>query len=150
MKSKAVQTLPLSPFSWSIQNMSVSMFAYADPLDVLPHGMHVRRRQTRTADRRAVVGPHYSLGKQEIAEQAGHQQVLTEQLLKQIWQTSRREIIHWMTGRRSQGRSGSVWGEPVTSKVQWEPSGDFRGRSTWASGKGARRLKQQVRFFTSY
>lgn len=53
-------------------------------LDVLPHGVHVSRRQTRAADRRAVVGPHYSLGEQEIAEQAGHQQVLTEQLLKQI------------------------------------------------------------------
>lgn len=54
------------------------------PFDVLPHGVHVCRRQTRTADRRAVVGPHYSLCKQEITEQAGHQQVLTEQLLKQI------------------------------------------------------------------
>lgn len=74
-------TVPLSFFSSKQTFVCVCVRIL---LDVLPHGVHVSRRQTRAADRRAVVGPHYSLGEQEIAEQAGHQQVLTEQLLKQI------------------------------------------------------------------
>lgn len=85
MKSKAVQTLPLSSFFIKESTIGVSVCLLELILsNVLPHGVHVRRRQTRTADRRAVVGPHYSLSEQEIAEQAGHQQVLTEQFLKQI------------------------------------------------------------------
>lgn len=90
------------------------MFALCLGACVLPHGVHVRRGQARTADRRAVVRPHYPLCQQEIAEQAGHQQVLTKQLLEQIWRRGEREQTRAVTSEAGGKRVG--WGRGVEAR----------------------------------
>lgn len=48
----------------------------------VPHGVLIGGGQGGVADGRAVARPHYPLGQEEVAEQAGDEQVLAEQLLE--------------------------------------------------------------------
>lgn len=85
----------------------------------LPHGVHVCGGQAGAADWSTVVRPHYPLCQQEITEQAGHQQVLTKQLLEQIWRTKTgaalsilQETREWHSGggkKKSQQSYISPW-----------------------------------------
>lgn len=50
----------------------------------LPHGVLVSGRQAGVGDRGTVGRTHHALRKQEVAEQAGHQQILSEQPLEQL------------------------------------------------------------------
>ena len=52
----------------------------------LPHGVLIGVWELGTGHRGAVIRPHDSLGQQKVAEEAGHEEVLAEQLLEEFCQ----------------------------------------------------------------